>query len=246
VTIREAAGDLGASPDVPAIHRITLDAARELLGPHLRYVAWIGINDRGAMYPAEIVGPDGPIERADAGIDDALQQIDVIGERPTRLVDNRGDDVVIVPIPCRISSRAGLVVASSQPVPEEVDESLAILGTQVALALDALVQSEELHEKRSEARFQQLVRHSSDAVMIIGRDGRIRYQTPSVVRVLGYLAVDLDGAAFEGVIHPDALDHVAGFIEHLVQGSPETVAQHFAPFVRVAGSGHAKRSREIL
>ena len=98
---------------------------------------------------------------------------------------------------------------SSQRVPEEVDESLAILGTQVALALDALVQSEELHEKRSEARFQQLVRHSSDAVMIVGRDGRIRYQTPSVVRVLGYLAVDLDGAAFDRILHPDAVDHVA-------------------------------------
>ena len=102
------------------------------------------------------------------------------------------------------------MVATSERVPDEVDESLAILGTQAALAFDALVQSEELHEKRSEARFQQLVRHSSDAVLILGRDGRIRYQTPSVVRVLGYLAVDLDGADFERVLHPDAVPHVVG------------------------------------
>src|SRR3546814_2258611 len=75
--------------------------------------------------------------------------------------------------------------------------SLDMLGSQAALALDALAQAEALHEKRSEARFQQLVRHSSDAVIIAGRDGRIRYQSPSVVRVLGYLTVDLDGTSFE-------------------------------------------------
>src|SRR3546814_3600565 len=56
--------------------------------------------------------------------------------------------------------------------------SLDMLGSQAALALDALAQAEALHEKRSEARFQQLVRHSSDAVIIAGRDGRIRYQSP--------------------------------------------------------------------
>ena len=153
-----------------------------------------------------------------------------------RLIDSRGDDVVIVPIPCRISARAALAVASSHQVPEEVDESLAILGNQIALALDALVQSEELHEKRSEARFQQLVRHSSDAVMIVGGDGRIRYQTPSVVRVLGYLAVDLDGASFDRVLHPDAVDHVQNFLEQLVQGTPETVRTVDARLLRADDS----------
>ena len=121
-------------------------------------------------------------------------------------------------------------------MPDEVDESLAILGTQAALALDALVQSAELHEKRSEARFQQLVRHSSDAVLILGRDGRIRYQTPSVVRVLGYLAVDLDGADFDRVLHPDAVSHVSTFLDQLVRGAPETVRTVDARLLRADDS----------
>ena len=236
VTVRDAAGALGSSRDAAAIRQVALDAARDLLGLELRYVAWITVNERGAMSPTELAGPNGPVERADSGVDGALQQLDGIGDRPVRVLDSTGDEVVIAPIPCRISPRAGIAVATAGRVPEEVDASLAILGTQAALALDALVQSVELHEKRSEARFQQLVRHSSDAVLIVGRDGRIRYQTPSVVRVLGYLAVDLDGAAFERVLHPDAVPHVASFLDQLVGGAAETVRTVDARLLRADDS----------
>ena len=236
VTVRDAAGALGSSRDAPAIREATLDAARELLGHQLRYVAWISVNERGAIYPTELIGPEGPIDRADSGVDEALAQIDTLGVRPVRVLDRSRDEVVIAPIPCRVTQPAGIAAATLGRVPEEVDESLAILGTQAALALDALVQAEELHEKRSEARFQQLVRHSSDAVLIIGSDGRIRYQTPSVVRVLGYLAVDLDGAALERVLHPDAIAHVASFLDRLVHAPPETVRTVDARLLRADDS----------
>ncbi|MFL6205466.1 MAG: putative bifunctional diguanylate cyclase/phosphodiesterase, partial [Acidimicrobiales bacterium] len=159
-----------------------------------------------------------------------------IGDRPMRLDDGTAADVLLTPIPSRIGGWSGFVVATGERLPDEVVESLVILGTQAALALDALVRSEELHEKRSEARFQQLVRHSSDAVLILGRDGRIRYQTPSVVRVLGYLAVDLDGASFERVLHPDAVTHVATFLDQLVNGAPETVRTVDARLLRADDS----------
>jgi len=236
VTVREAAGVLGTSQDAPSVREALLAAVRDLLGPRLRYVAWIAVNDRGALSATEVVDHLGPIDRSTCGVDVALQEVDGIGERPVRVLDAQGNEVVMAPIPCRISPRAAVAVATAGRVPEEVDESLAILGTQAALALDALVQSDELHEKRSEARFQQLVRHSSDAVMIIGRDGRIRYQTPSVVRVLGYLAVDLDGAALERILHPDEADHVASFLDQLVHGSPETVRTIDAQLLRADDS----------
>jgi diguanylate cyclase (GGDEF)-like protein/PAS domain S-box-containing protein len=223
VLVRDAAGAIGTTHDGPGIRQVVLDVAGRLAGDDVRYVAWVAVNERGAIYPTELVGPHGVLERAESGIDGALSQVERIGERPARYVDDTGDEVVLAPILCRISPRAGVVVACSGRVPDELDESLAILGTQAALALDALVQSEELHEKRSEARFQQLVRHTSDAVLIVGRDGRIRYQTPSVVRVLGYLAVDLDGAELERIVHPDAVPHVSAFLDQLVHGASETV-----------------------
>jgi diguanylate cyclase (GGDEF)-like protein/PAS domain S-box-containing protein len=236
VLVRDAAGAIGSVRDAPGIRTVVLDSARGLAGDGLRYVAWVAVNERGAIYPTELIGPNGSIDRSDTAIDDALQRVDKIGERPMRLLDGSGADVVLAPIPCRVAARSALVVATNDRLPDEVDESLEILCTQAALAFDALVQSEELHEKRSEARFQQLVRHSSDAVLILGRDGRIRYQTPSVVRVLGYLAVDLDGADFERVLHPDAVPHVTAFLEQIVHGAPETVRTVDARLLRADDS----------
>ncbi len=234
--VREAAEAVGSSPDAPAIRHVALEAARSLLGADLRYVAWVGVNERGVTYPVELAGPNGPIDRDASGVDDDLSQLAGIGERSTRVLDATRGEVVIVPVPCRIDARAGLALAGVGRVPEEVDEGLLVIGTQAALALDAMVQSRELLDKRSEARFQQLVRHSSDAVLIVGRDGRIRFQTPSVVRVLGYLAVDLDGAAFDRILHPDSATHVANFLDQLAQGVSETVRTVEARLLRADDS----------
>jgi diguanylate cyclase (GGDEF)-like protein/PAS domain S-box-containing protein len=234
--VGDAAGAIGACRDTTEVRTLVIDVAKQIAGDQLRYVAWLAVNERGAIYPMELVGPRGPLDRAHTSVDEALRQVDRIGNRPVRLWRALDADLVLVPVPCQVASRAALVVATAERLPDEVDESLAILGTQAGLALDALVQREELHEKRSEARFQQLVRHSSDAVVIVGQDGRIRYQTPSVVRVLGYLAVDLDGADFERILHPESLPHVAAFLEQLVHGAPETVRTVEARLLRADDS----------
>jgi diguanylate cyclase (GGDEF)-like protein/PAS domain S-box-containing protein len=236
VTIRVAALGLGAARDLPGIRDVALSAAADLVGPRYRYVSWIVINERGAATPLELLGPAGRLDRSAAGIDDALIGIDRLADRPLRVPDSTGAEVVIAPIPTRWGSHAAIAVASGSRVPNEVDESLAILGTQCALALDALVQSQEHHEKRSEARLQQLVRHSSDAILIVGRDGRIRYQTPSVVKMLGFLTVDLDGAAVERLLHPDELGHVGSFLDQLVHGPAEAVRTIEAKLLRADDS----------
>jgi diguanylate cyclase (GGDEF)-like protein/PAS domain S-box-containing protein len=235
-TVRDAVTAIGTSHDAPGVREAALAGSRELLGEQLRYAAWIATNERGAIYPMELIDAAGPIEREDSGIDAVLRQIDAGELWPRRVIDQDGTPVAIAPVPCRAGPRAGLVASSRGPVPREVDDSLALLGTQAALALDALQQTEELHDKRSDARFQQLVRHSSDAVVIVGRDGRIRYQTPSVVRVLGFLAVDLDGASLDRVLHPDALEHVTSYLDQLVNSPPETVRTTEARLLRADDS----------
>src|SRR5690554_5957663 len=78
-------------------------------------------------------------------------------------------------------------------------------------------------EKHNEARLRQLERHLIDALLIVDRDSRIRYHTASAERILGYRAVDLDGAAVGRIVHPDDVDHLAGFIEALVPAAPGAV-----------------------
>src|SRR5204862_475202 len=86
-------GVTGASRDAAGIREVVMEAARRIAGDGLRYVAWITVNERGAMYPTEILGPVGPMERADSTVDLALQHLDKIGERPVRLGDGSDADV---------------------------------------------------------------------------------------------------------------------------------------------------------
>ena len=81
--------------------------------------------------------------------------------------------------------------------PEAIRASLRALAAQVALALERAALTEEVHRRRGEARFGSLVRHASDLITVIGPDGTITYQSPSIERLLGYAAEDVIGRRFD-------------------------------------------------
>jgi diguanylate cyclase (GGDEF)-like protein/PAS domain S-box-containing protein len=56
--------------------------------------------------------------------------------------------------------------------------------------------------QRSEARFRALVQNASDLVALIDVDSRVRYFTPSVMRVLGLEPDSLAGLSFSERLHP--------------------------------------------
>lgn len=60
--------------------------------------------------------------------------------------------------------------------------------------------------KESEARFQALVQNALDIVMIADPDGTIRYISPSVERVLGYLSEEMIGTNSADYVHPDDME----------------------------------------
>ena len=78
------------------------------------------------------------------------------------------------------------MVAERTAPPEAIRASLRALAAQVALALERALLTEEVHRRRGEARFGSLVRHASDMITVIGLDGTISYQSPSIERLLGY------------------------------------------------------------
>ena len=57
----------------------------------------------------------------------------------------------------------------------------------------------------SETRFRALIEHSMDIITIIGADGRISYQSPSLTRLLGYGPLELVGKIVFDYLHPDEL-----------------------------------------
>jgi diguanylate cyclase (GGDEF)-like protein/PAS domain S-box-containing protein len=104
------------------------------------------------------------------------------------------------------------VLAGQATVPRATRDSLEALSSQVALALDSALTTEALLIRQSEARFSSLVQHSSDVVMVVEADSTIRYISPSVERVLGHEAAELEGTKLTALIHPDDRTNVLQFL----------------------------------
>ncbi len=74
-------------------------------------------------------------------------------------------------------------------------------------------------EAASDAYFRLLTENSLDIISILEPDGTIRYESPSVTRILGYKPEELIGhSAFE-FVHPDDLAEMAKSFAHLVQST---------------------------
>jgi diguanylate cyclase (GGDEF)-like protein/PAS domain S-box-containing protein len=91
------------------------------------------------------------------------------------------------------------VLALGTPVApaEATHMTLRAFATQVALALESATLSEEIHRRRSEARFSSLVQNSSDLLTVVAPDATISYQSPSIERLLGYAADEVLGTRFD-------------------------------------------------
>lgn len=67
--------------------------------------------------------------------------------------------------------------------------------------------------KNSEAYFRALIENTSDVITLIDDAGNIRYESPSIQRILGYVPEKLIGDSIFAYIHPDDIERVKrGFL----------------------------------
>jgi diguanylate cyclase (GGDEF)-like protein/PAS domain S-box-containing protein len=127
-------------------------------------------------------------------------------------------EMVNTPLLMRGELRGALIVASDHRLAEDCTEGLATLASEVVLALESAALAEDLHRRRSEARFRSLVRGSSDVIMIVDEAGIIQFASPSTERLLGYTVDDLFETHLAVLAHP----HDAGRLLPLltVAGEP--------------------------
>ncbi|GIM94142.1 hypothetical protein Ato02nite_059350 [Paractinoplanes toevensis] len=78
--------------------------------------------------------------------------------------------------------------------------AIEVLAGQAALALERIELSQEVARRNSENYFRALVQNAADVILIVAEDARIRYASPSGVRVLGF---DPTGAPLLSVIQPE-------------------------------------------
>ncbi len=92
---------------------------------------------------------------------------------------------------------------------------LMALASQVAVTLASVRLQEELTLSLVDARYRSVVLSTSDLITIIGRDGRIRYQAPSVTPILGYRQPELIGKEFATLLHPEDLLRARRYVAEL-------------------------------
>jgi diguanylate cyclase (GGDEF)-like protein/PAS domain S-box-containing protein len=66
--------------------------------------------------------------------------------------------------------------------------------------------------RESEHRVSVLVRHSSDALLVVAHDGVVRFSSPAAERLFGMPEHELHGRPLVGVVHAAAADDVAAFL----------------------------------
>jgi diguanylate cyclase (GGDEF)-like protein/PAS domain S-box-containing protein len=83
--------------------------------------------------------------------------------------------------------------------------SLRLIGIEMGLALKGVESTEERHRQQNERRFRSLVQKSTELVTLIDGDGRILYQSPCVVQMLGRQPERMIGQELSGLVHFDDL-----------------------------------------
>lgn len=77
--------------------------------------------------------------------------------------------------------------------------------------------------KRSEERWRSLIENSSDIISVLGTDGTILYESPSIKRILGYQPEELIGRNAFDFVHPDDVPRMLdGFARTLKRGEEVT------------------------
>ena len=72
--------------------------------------------------------------------------------------------------------------------------------------------------QRSEQHFRALIENASDIITVLDGDGTIRYESPSLERVLGYKPEELIGKNVLELVHPDDVPGVIDTFAQPVQG----------------------------
>jgi diguanylate cyclase (GGDEF)-like protein/PAS domain S-box-containing protein len=134
--------------------------------------------------------------------------------------------ILLFPLMVRDAIRGLLVLRSHLALSRELVDSLESLASQVSLALEGASLAEDLHRRQSEARFRSLVAHSSDLITVLDANGTVTYQSPSVERVLGYRADEIEGRDFARLLaetdRPRLAQIVAGVGDAYAGGGTET------------------------
>jgi diguanylate cyclase (GGDEF)-like protein/PAS domain S-box-containing protein len=97
--------------------------------------------------------------------------------------------------------------------------TLEVLARQAALVVERVLLTREVIRRDSEAYFRTLVHDTSDVILIVDDDGRVRYATPSARGIFG--EVPVDGEYLWDLVQPDERDDIARALAEMRGGGAD-------------------------
>src|ERR687893_134922 len=94
---------------------------------------------------------------------------------------------------------------SISPVRDNTGKLVNFIGVQEDVTRRKKAE-EEL--RQSEERFRSLVQYASDIITVLGAEGTVSYQSPSIERILGYRPEELNGTNVFDYVHPEDAEQV--------------------------------------
>jgi PAS domain S-box-containing protein len=137
------------------------------------------------------------------------------GERPPSIFE--GEQV-------RKDGRVVPVEVRTRPIRDREGKLVGIQG--IYRDLTARKQAEE-DLRRSAAHFRALVEQALDFVVVLNRDGTVRYESPAVARMLGYTPQEREGRSGFEHLHPADVPRVRQTFARTIQLPGATVALEF-------------------
>ncbi|MGH3244851.1 MAG: PAS domain S-box protein, partial [Trebonia sp.] len=219
--LREAGLSLVTAAEVPQVAVAVKDAVGALLGGHSRGDALLGVRIDGTLRAVQ-GGGDPPLAddlgqlaecwlRLVTGTAPILTPMERLPERARTA---RSDAAYMLLCPLTVKDRPsgdaliGLIaVFGEQRILADLSATLEILAHQAALTMESVLLRQEVIRQRNEAYFRALVQDASDAIVIAGDDGTVKYATPSTTAIFGDITVE--GERFWDLVAEEDRDDLA-------------------------------------
>ncbi len=242
--LRQTVTDLAGAQEVSSVAPLINGAVGRLLGPDTDYqvaiVDWPPASDdtpwpdavAGGVFETSSLPP--PIARqvGNRGLTLAIQ----LTERPAEpshadiawtatsmgMPAARGADEPGRTVSGGFTHGSKLLVRSNRSSLNALRPRLEVLATQAAFTLERIRLNKENIRHTSESYFRTLVQNSTDVILIVDDDNRIRYASPSAGSVFGTIA--LTGVELPGLVAQGDRDAAERLLTRARAGVPGTLA----------------------
>ncbi len=203
--VRLAGASLTSAVTVAEAATAVRTAAVALVGPRSPWEALIVMRDDGVLRAVATASGVSPRMDQLAELTETCLPL-LTGSQPlflpaTRLGERAGellpgcDGILLCPLTLKDRPSGDpligvLAVFGKQRTLAGLSATLEILAQQASLAIERVMLSQEVIRQGSEAYFRALVQDTSDAILIVGDDGKVCYASPSATSIFGDVSME--------------------------------------------------------